>query len=206
MLNFKKIIFAIMFLGMSAISLTANATQISGTLPIGFLGTATITGGSDLSSFTGITVSGSGLQVGGGKTGDYLSVVSGETITTVPHSFDLIAASAPTAGNLATWDLSNATSYGTFAATTVQILQQTANFADIFVIGTQTMTGFDPTQTSVRYSLTRSVNPSTGEASYSISGTQASPPVAINTPEPVTMSMLGLGLVGWAASRRRKAA
>jgi len=107
--------------------------------------------------------------------------------------------------SLATFTISNA-SWGTFAASTGMIVQQTASFLDVYLMGTYTpgplMVGVDPGPTSFRISFNQS------GASISGAATLSSPPAPLMTPEPATLvsGLLALPLVGGLWLRRRKMA
>jgi hypothetical protein len=77
---------------------------------------------------------------------------------------------------------------------------------DVFALGTFTpaagppdLTGFDPGPMSLTFSATQTGGPN---SSVSASYTIASPPAGV--PEPMTMTLLGLGLVGSAYVARRR--
>ena len=95
--------------------------------------------------------------------------------------------------------------WGSFIASSVQMVTQTSSNLYIYALGTFNpgtavgAGGLDPTTASLRWTFNQS------GSSVSSSTTFNSPAVPVNAPEPVTLSMLGLGLVGWAASRRKAA-
>jgi hypothetical protein len=101
--------------------------------------------------------------------------------------------------NLAGFSFTSAV-WGSFAATANpanQIVQRTANFLDVFIIGTFTpgsnagWAGFDPTNSSLRFSI----NQSGSSISEAITlNSPALPPPGV--PEPATMALMGAGLVG----------
>lgn len=109
--------------------------------------------------------------------------------------------------NLASFSFSS-TVWGSFAATvnpSNQIVQRTANFLDVFIIGNFTpgtnpgWAGFDTTNSSLRFSI----NQSGSSISEAITlNSPALPPPGV--PEPATMALLGIGLVGLGLFGRKR--
>lgn len=144
--------------------------------------------GADLATST--LVSAADTIVVGPGIGDYAPVALFSSFG--PHTLDLSSLPALAA----TFSLSNAT-YGSFAASSASIIQQTAAFLDLLIIGTFTpvgaLAGFDATPTSLRVSVNQS-------------GRSQAEAVTLNSvPEPVAMALLGIGLTGIAVLRRRRA-
>lgn len=123
----------------------------------------------------------------------------------VSTSFGAVTLDLTSLPNLvAGFSLTNA-SFGSFAPTSALIVQQSANFLDVYFEGTFTpgaglVAGLDPSTASVRIS----VNESGGSLASAIS--LASPPAGV--PEPATVSVVagGLAVLGLSAYRRRRAA
>lgn len=129
------------------------------------------------------------------------------------RNFKLVAKDTAVTGG--TLDLGNLNSFsftlagaGTFndVGTTNVIVTHSADNLDVYLLGRFTpdargpLAAFDPSSSSVRFSLTRTG--SGNDFSVSFSGSEAAPPAAI--PEPVSLALLGSGLVGLGMIRRRK--
>jgi len=198
----KTIMRAAPWLGLAiALSPLASASMINGSMGFSFLGPDK----NDTNLLTSTAVGNSALtlrNITAGcpfDSGDYCFVPSGTDF----GGFSLDLTNIATGGGLT---FSNGT-YGTFTATFGEIVQQNANFLDVYLTGdfvglpsngTTCGGSCDSSPTSFRASWTF-----TG-SSLSGSGTLASPPAG-TAPEPFTGALLGSSLVAIGLYRRRKA-
>lgn len=184
-----------------------NATPISGSITLSSGGVIPASlNGTDLSNSTTFTLVG-GTQTTGLQNGDFSSVPTGSLLPTSTTgeptvSLDLVNFTAFTFGDPA---------FGTFDATSLLILTQTATNLDLFLKGTFTPgTDFPagstaPLGASDHISLNETG--SDGNVSISWGATFASPPATPPTvPEPGPLFLLGAGLCLMALLRRRNGA
>lgn len=167
-----------------------QAAQLDGSLSLAGIVMSQNGGSLDVST----TINALGTIVTGAGLGDYAPVA---LLTNYgPHTIDLSSLTGNVINNIASFSLTSAA--GSFAATSGNIVQRTASFLDIFILGTYTpagvLAGFDPTPTSLRISINQS-----GQ-SISEAITLNSPPV----PEPATMALMLIGALGVTAARRRQ--
>ena len=194
-MNTSRFLRSALFTGMALalfVSPVAKAASINGSFPLS--GFTVTKNGADLVASTTVSL-GSTLTSSAGL-GDFSPIPSMSSFG--PATLNLSSLVALAAG----FSLNNAT-YGSFVASSAIIIQQSANFLDIYFVGMFTpaagLPGLDPSAASARIS----VNENGGSLSAGI--TLNSPPAGV--PEPATFSVVagGLALLGLAGYRRRAA-
>ncbi len=187
---------------------SASAIPLNGSIAMGALGVSPDPGAlNSFSSFNAADIQGAFYGTSSGSFNDL-------TKAGVPGSlsFGGFAIGNTSSPGLTITGTGNGAGFGTFTASSEQVLVKSATNLDLFFLGTYTpnFSGtdgvYDPGETaSFRLGVTRTGQGSTFSTSFS--GSFASPPTTIVTtvPEPVSMSILGAGLLGLGLARRRKA-
>ena len=203
----KTLFLTSLALGSGAFTADSQAAlvNLNGTSSIGATG-ATITG-VDLSAPGTITVVNPKYGL---NNGDFAPI---------PQDTGFTLAGALDITNPSSFNITGPANIGTYVATQLIIITQRTNFLDIYtrgiitpgiILGTQAggcATGTNTCAASdaaLRWSFTRSFTDT--QASISASGSFASPGFSAPIPEPASLSLFGIGLVGLFASRRRLSA
>ncbi len=187
----------------------ASAIPLNGSIAIGSAGVLPDTGSlATLTTLTGADVRNAFFGVSSGSFND---LTANSTI------FGNITIGGFAIGNTATPGLTitgsgSGAGFGTYTASSETVIVKSASNLDLFFLGTYNpnFSGAGGTYSpgeaaSFRLSVNRT-GTSGGGYSVSFGGSFASPPVTVSPiPEPVSMSILGAGLLGLGLARRRKA-
>ena len=187
-------------LGLSLVVGQAQAAPIVGDISFGMSAVAVNAGGVALTSFTGATgidfAEGSPNAFVTGASGDYATAGFGFPDEATFSDFSFIGNNNPFPGVPPTLELwtadSGVGSMASFDLESLTVDVQTANTLNLSGSGTLFLTGSMPTQGI----WTLSGDISTGSASFGFSSTNTA------IPEPSMLALLGLGLLGFAGSRR----
>jgi len=191
--SFRKLATAAGVVALMSMSTGAQAAELNGSMALVGLNVTQDAANLSLSTL----ISATQTLVSSNGAGDYNPVPAGTLFGA--HSIDLSSLTGNVINNIGSFSLSNA-GFGSFTATSGNIVQRNASFLDIFVLGTFTpagaLAGFDPTPTSLRFSINQS-----GQ-SVSSAITLNSPPVQV--PEPAALALLGVAALGVVRYRRSR--
>jgi hypothetical protein len=129
-----------------------------------------------------------------------LAVAIMSAVTLTPLTFDLTAPDGVAGGGAFTVTFTTASGLATFTATSFTTATATSNTLDLYINGTTTGNGFDPSPTSLLVNLNQVGGPG---GVVNASTTFASPPTTTNVPEPSTILGI-LAVAGIGAFARRK--
>jgi hypothetical protein len=193
----------------------AAATPVNGTLTINSTGSIQFvpTGGTSVATYTGLSFAPSShaFNASGGS-GD-LAVFTGTSgsisdFTYLPTFSPLASFVIISGGTILTFDLASVTPIGTTNGWLQSINSESGTF-NLKLDGTLKVTGFDDTEATILLSgtqiLFRNANQVIISRADSWSGTLISSGTPVRTPEPATLALIGAGLAGMGALRRRKA-